>query len=110
MMTTNQNLIAEINETVEELFWIFIEDDMNVSIWLKKEGSKASRALLEKIEFFRDDQEALNEEYAALSEQVESGDYDGTDDDLAEQFSVIRSTKFSKILASIGFDCDAFDY
>ena len=36
MTTMSQNLIDEINETIEELFWIQIDEDMNISIWQKK--------------------------------------------------------------------------
>ena len=110
MTNMSQNLIDEINETIEELFWIQIDEDMNISIWLKKMGSKAAKALLDEIENSRDDLEELNEEYAQLSEQIASGDYDGSDDDLSEQFSEIRLAKFSKILTSVGFDGGAFDY
>lgn len=106
MTTEKTNNIDGILSDLEELYWITLDDECSLVIWLNSVSEKVceqfSNALFSTTEGMKD----LNADYTKLAELMYEISVPYTDDDLSEHYANIRFKKLYSILKSVGFEGD----
>lgn len=106
MTTEKANIIDYILNDVEELYWMILDDDSPLVLWLNSVSKDVCEQLKNALEATTDEMEKLNAEYTKLSELMYEISVPYTDDDLAEQYGDRRRIKLIGILKSLGFKDD----
>ena len=104
MTTTKANIIDCILNDLEELYWIPLDEESSLVVWLNSVSKKVCEQLKNTLESTTDEMEQLNADYSKSSELIYEISVPYTDDDLSEHYADKRFNKLNGILKSVGFE------
>ena len=104
MPTEKANIIDFILNDLEELYWISLDEDSPLFLWLNNVSEKVCEQIKDAIEATTDEMEKLNADYSKAAELIYEISVPYTDDVLSEHYGDKRLNKLVSVLNDVGFE------